>query len=94
MGCLLVVALIKAVPLLWALRSIREVLGGCPVPFAGHHVLLSKQENTESSLETMDTSSFLFSFPLSVLQLRQLCGSTVPAFPSKVLPDNGQTNGR
>ncbi|XP_010014405.1 PREDICTED: sorting nexin-31, partial [Nestor notabilis] len=59
------------------------VLGGYPVPIVDHHVSLSKQESIEDSLETMNASSLMWSFPLAVLQLRQLFESAVPAFPPK-----------
>ncbi|KAM9023376.1 LOW QUALITY PROTEIN: sorting nexin-31 [Ara ararauna] len=63
--------------------SPREVLSGYPVPFVGHRVSLSKRESIESCLETMNVSSLICSFPLAVLQLRQLFGSAVPAFPPR-----------
>lgn len=68
------VAQANALPLLWSLMALREVLGGYLVPFVGHHVSLSKQERIESSLETINVSSLICSFPLAVLQLRQLLG--------------------
>lgn len=49
----------------------------------GHQVLLSTQESSGSFLETASTSSLMWSFRLAVLQLRQLFGSAVPAFPPK-----------
>lgn len=53
------------------------------MPLVGHQVLLSTQESTESFLETVSASSLVWSFPLAVLQMRQLFGSAVPAFSPK-----------
>lgn len=93
LGCLLVAAWARSLSLLYDPRAIREVLIRFPVLFVGHDVSLLKQESIKS-LETTNTSSLMQSFPLAVLQLRQLFGSAVPAFPPKVLPDNDQIDGR
>lgn len=53
------------------------------VPALAWHQPLSKQQSIKSFLEAMNTSSLMESFPLAVLQLRQVFGSAVPAFPPK-----------
>uniref|UniRef100_A0A8C0EZF1 Sorting nexin 31 n=1 Tax=Bubo bubo TaxID=30461 RepID=A0A8C0EZF1_BUBBB len=50
-----------------------------PADTAGGRIKLSDS----FSLETMNSSSLIRNFPLAVLQLRQLFGSAVPAFPPK-----------